>query len=113
MIIVNINPVAFSIGPMSVHWYGLMYVVGITLGLLVAWPYAKSRGLTQSQLETVVYWAVPAGLVGARLYYVIQQPLGPYLADAVAHPGVLGRWDGFLWSHLCRGNCITYSRLEA
>lgn len=85
------NPVAFSVGPISVHWYGLMYVVGITVGLLVAWPYARSKGFTQSQLEKVVYWAVPAGLVGARLYFVIQQPLGPYLAEPWR---ILAVWQG-------------------
>ncbi len=91
MIIININPVAFSLGPLAVHWYGLMYVVGIAVGLLVAWPYAMSRGLTQSQMETVVYWSIPAGLVGARLYYVIQQPLGPYLAEPWR---ILAFWEG-------------------
>ena len=91
MIIINVNPVALSIGPISVRWYGLMYVVGITVGLLVAWSYARSKGFTQSQLEKVVYWAVPAGLVGARLYYVIQQPLGPYLTEPWR---VLAFWEG-------------------
>ena len=62
MITININPIVFSIGSLSVRWYGLMYVVGITIGLLVAWPYAKWKGFTDDQLEKVVYWAVPAGL---------------------------------------------------
>ena len=91
MIVVNINPIAFSIGSFSVRWYGLMYVVGITIGLLVAWPYAKWKGFTEDQLEKVVYWAVPAGLVGARLYYVIQQPLGPYLSQPWR---ILAVWEG-------------------
>jgi phosphatidylglycerol:prolipoprotein diacylglycerol transferase len=91
MITVNIDPVAFSIGPFSVRWYGLMYVVGITVGLLFAWPYARSKGFTQSQLEKVVLWTIPAGLVGARLYYVIQQPLGPYLAEPWR---ILAAWEG-------------------
>jgi phosphatidylglycerol:prolipoprotein diacylglycerol transferase len=91
MIVINVDPVAFHIGPLAVRWYGLMYVVGITVGLLVAWPYARSKGFTQSQLEKVVYWAVPAGLVGARLYYVIQQPLGPYLSEPWR---ILAFWEG-------------------
>jgi len=91
MVVININPVAFSIGTLSIHWYGLMYAVGIAAGLLVAWPYARSKGLTHSQMETVVYWAVPAGLVGARLYYVVQQPLGPYLAQPWR---ILAFWEG-------------------
>ncbi len=89
--IININPVAFSIGSLSVRWYGLMYVVGITVGLLVAFPYARWKGLAEGQLEKVVLWAVPAGLIGARLYYVIQQPLGQYLADPLR---ILAVWEG-------------------
>ena len=78
-IVININPVVFSLGPLSVRWYGLMYIVGIVVGLLVAWKYAKSKGITGNQLEKIVWWAVPVGFVGARLYYVLQQPLGQYL----------------------------------
>ena len=91
MITINMDPVIFSMGSISVRWYGLMYVVGITIGLLVAWPYAKWKGFTQNQLEKVVLWAVPAGLVGARLYYIVQQPLGPYLADPWR---ILAFWEG-------------------
>jgi phosphatidylglycerol:prolipoprotein diacylglycerol transferase len=91
MIVVNIDPIALSIGPLAIHWYGLMYVVGIAVGLLIAWPYAKSKGFTQSQMETVVYWAILAGLIGARLYYVVQQPLGPYLAEPWR---ILAFWEG-------------------
>jgi phosphatidylglycerol:prolipoprotein diacylglycerol transferase len=91
MITINISPIIFSIGSLSVRWYGLMYVVGITIGLLVAWPYAKWKGFTEDQLEKVVYWAVPAGLVGARLYYVIQQPLGPFLSQPWK---IFAVWEG-------------------
>jgi phosphatidylglycerol:prolipoprotein diacylglycerol transferase len=91
MITININPVIFSVGSLSVRWYGLMYVVGITIGLLVAWPYAKWKGFTENELEKVVGWAVPAGLVGARLYYVIQQPLGPFLSQPWR---VFAVWEG-------------------
>ncbi|MBI2957263.1 MAG: prolipoprotein diacylglyceryl transferase [Chloroflexi bacterium] len=91
MIVVDINPVAASIGPLSIRWYGLMYVVGIAAGLLVAFPYARSRGLSQIQLEKVVIWSVPVGLVGARLYYVLQQPLGQYVAEPWR---IMALWEG-------------------
>jgi phosphatidylglycerol:prolipoprotein diacylglycerol transferase len=91
MITININPVAFHIGPVTVHWYGLMYVVGITVGLLVAWPYAKSKGFNNNQLITIVVWSILAGLIGARLYYVVQQPLGPYLSEPWR---ILAVWQG-------------------
>jgi phosphatidylglycerol---prolipoprotein diacylglyceryl transferase len=88
---INIDPVIFSLGPLEVRWYGLMYVVGITIGLLVAWPYAKSKGITRTQMENIVIWAVPAGLVGARLYYVLQQPLGPYFSQPWR---IIAVWEG-------------------
>jgi phosphatidylglycerol---prolipoprotein diacylglyceryl transferase len=91
MITINIDPVAFSIGPFSVRWYGLMYVVGITVGLLIIWPYARSKGITRDQLLNVAAIATPAGLVGARLYYVFQQPLGPYISEPWR---ILAVWEG-------------------
>jgi len=95
MIVVNINPVVFSIGPLTVRWYGLMYVVAIVVGTLVVWPYAKSKGLDKevprSQLENLLLISVVAGVVGARLYFVLQQPLGPYLQQPWR---ILAFWQG-------------------
>ena len=91
MFTINIDPVAFSIGPFSVRWYGLMYLVGILMGLLVAIPYARSRGVTEEQLEKVICFAVPVGFIGGRLYYVIQQPLGPYMREPWR---ILAVWQG-------------------
>ena len=39
------DSIVFSIGPVAIRWYGLMYAVGIVIGLLVAWPYARAKGL--------------------------------------------------------------------
>jgi phosphatidylglycerol:prolipoprotein diacylglycerol transferase len=91
VITVDINPILFSLGPLSVRWYGLMYVVGITVGLLVAWPYARSKGITSAQLEKLVIYSVPAGFVGARLYFVLQQPLGQYLIEPWR---IFAVWEG-------------------
>ena len=91
MIAINIDPVAFSVGAFHVRWYGIMYVVGITVGLLVAWPFARSKGLTDSQLEKVVAYSIPAGFVGARLYYVLQQPLGQYISEPWR---IFAVWEG-------------------
>jgi phosphatidylglycerol---prolipoprotein diacylglyceryl transferase len=88
---ININPIIFSIGPLDVRWYGLMYVVGIAVGLLVAWPYAKSKGITLVQMENIVIWAIPAGLVGARLYFVLQQPLSQYWHEPWR---IIAVWEG-------------------
>lgn len=91
MIVININPVIFSVGPLAVHWYGLMYAVGIVVGLLIAWPYARYKGITWQQIEKIVLWAVPAGLIGGRLYFVLQQPLGQYVNDPLL---IIAVWQG-------------------
>ena len=41
MIFPNIDPVAFSVGPLAVRWYGLAYFAGILLGALLARHYAR------------------------------------------------------------------------
>ncbi|HSW58489.1 MAG TPA: prolipoprotein diacylglyceryl transferase, partial [Dehalococcoidales bacterium] len=52
----------------------------------------KSKGITNSQMENVVLWTVPAGLIGARLYFVIQQqPLTPYLEQPWR---IFAAWEG-------------------
>jgi phosphatidylglycerol:prolipoprotein diacylglycerol transferase len=91
MIVINIDPVLFSLGPLTVRWYGLMYIIGIIVGLLVAWPYARSKGIRDEQLEKIVLFTIPAGLIGARLFFVIQQPLGPYLSEPWR---ILAFWEG-------------------
>ncbi len=80
-IIININPVAFHIGPFSVRWYGLMYVVAIVVGWFVVWTYAKYKRFQENQFLTIFTWSILAGLIGARLYYVVQQPLSEFLSD--------------------------------
>lgn len=90
-IVINIDPVAFSIGSFALHWYGMMYFIGITIGLVAAWPYARARGFTSEQLEKVVYWSIPAGLIGGRLYYVLQQPLDQFVREPWR---IIAVWDG-------------------
>jgi phosphatidylglycerol:prolipoprotein diacylglycerol transferase len=68
-----------------------MYAVGIAIGLLAAWPYARSKGIGGGKLTTVVLWSIFAGLIGARLYYVVQQPLGPYFSEPWR---ILAAWEG-------------------
>jgi phosphatidylglycerol---prolipoprotein diacylglyceryl transferase len=91
MIHINIDPILFSVGPLEVRWYGLMYIVGIVIGLAVAIPYGKSKGLKMDQMETIALWSIIAGLIGARLYYVIQQPLDQYVQEPWR---IFAFWEG-------------------
>lgn len=88
---IGLNPILVRIGPLSVHWYGLMYVVGIIAGMQVALPYARRRGISREQAYGIFWPVVVAALVGGRLYYVVQSNFGWYLE----HPGqILATWEG-------------------
>lgn len=92
-IYVNINPVIFSIGPLALRWYGLMYVVGIMMGLFLIRGYCARKGITQDLVYRVLWWCVAAGLIGGRLYFVIQQPnlVSYYLANPIH---IIATWEG-------------------
>ena len=92
-IIIDIDPILAQIGPIALRWYGLMYDIGIIIGLLVAYPYARKRGLSEDDIWAAVWPSIIAGFVGARLYFVLQQPLGPYLAEPWR---IIATWEGWM-----------------
>ena len=66
----NIDPIALHIGH-GVYWYGIILALGMLAGLLLCMKQAKRFGLTEDNVLDMVLWAVPACIVGARLYYVL------------------------------------------
>src|SRR5437868_13286805 len=92
-IYINIDPVIFRLGPLSVHWYGLMYVVAIILGLRIMQGYTTRKGIDQDMVYRVLWWCILAGLIGGRLYFVVQQPnLVSYYLAQPQH--ILATWEG-------------------
>jgi phosphatidylglycerol:prolipoprotein diacylglycerol transferase len=92
-IYLNIDPVIFRLGPLAVRWYGLMYVVGIMMGLWAIKGYTARKGVDEDMVYRVLWWCIAAGLIGGRLYFVIQQP------DLVPHYilqpwRILATWEG-------------------
>jgi len=70
-IIIDIDPVLFSAGPITIRWYGLMISVAILVGVLLAIREASRRGIAEDDILNVALWGVPAALIGARLFHVI------------------------------------------
>jgi phosphatidylglycerol:prolipoprotein diacylglycerol transferase len=73
MIDLTPSPIAFSIGPLAVHWYGIAYAVGLAGAYLVISRQARGRGLDVGVLANAMIVVAIAALVGGRLYHVIDQ----------------------------------------
>lgn len=89
----NIDPVIVHLGPLALHWYGLMYVVAIVMGLWCIHWYTARQGISQDHIYRMLWWCVVAGLLGGRLYFVIQQP--DLVQDYLLKPqNILATWEG-------------------
>ncbi|MGD6854791.1 prolipoprotein diacylglyceryl transferase [Bacillus infantis] len=66
-----LDPIAFSLGPIQVHWYGLIIGTGIALALWLAMREGEKRGLQKELFADLMLWAIPIAILSARLYYVI------------------------------------------
>jgi phosphatidylglycerol---prolipoprotein diacylglyceryl transferase len=69
--ITPIDPIAFQLGPLQVHWYGVIIGLGIALGLYLAISESKRLGLHPDTFVDLLVWAIPIAILSARAYYVI------------------------------------------
>lgn len=65
------NRVAFTIFGIDIMWYGILMATGMILGVLLALKEAKRVGIDEDDVLNLALIAIPSGLLGARLYYVI------------------------------------------
>jgi len=89
-----VNPILFHIGPITVHWYGVLVVTGILLGAQVAAYLAKKAGEDPDRVWDMLMIAVIAGIVGARIEYVVVQPHWAYFREHLASAFYI--WEGGL-----------------
>jgi phosphatidylglycerol---prolipoprotein diacylglyceryl transferase len=93
------DPIAFAIGPLAVRWYGLMYLIGFALFLLLGRLRARDRwrGMDKHDVDDLLFWGVLGVIVGGRLGHVVfYGPLSYYLA----HPlEIFMLWKGGMASH--------------
>jgi phosphatidylglycerol---prolipoprotein diacylglyceryl transferase len=100
----NIDPIAFSIGPLSVHWYGLAYVAGIFLGWFYAralvsrpdlWP-AGMVPTSKEKLDDFLVWVAAGIVLGGRIGYILFYDLPAVVENPIR---ALEIWNGGMSFH--------------
>ncbi|MDQ7075926.1 MAG: prolipoprotein diacylglyceryl transferase [Gammaproteobacteria bacterium] len=93
----NIDPVALSLGPLQIHWYGLMYL----LGFLAAWWLMKRRAQTHSvwneeRVGDFIFYGALGVVLGGRIGYVLFYNFDAFLNDPLM---LLRIWQGGMAFH--------------
>ncbi|PZM13781.1 prolipoprotein diacylglyceryl transferase [Rhizobium tubonense] len=100
----EIDPIAFSLGPLAIHWYGLAYVAGILLG----WAYARRvvnqgrlwRGdtapMTVAHLDDFIVWVALGIVLGGRIGYILFYDLQAVIENPIR---ALEIWNGGMSFH--------------
>lgn len=106
----QIDPVIFSVGPISLRWYGLMYLVAFGLAWWLANRAAKKSGSgwTEQQVSDLLFIGFLGVVLGGRVGYVLFYQFGQFLADPIYlfkiwtggmsfHGGLLGVLVAMAW----------------
>ncbi|MFZ5965859.1 MAG: prolipoprotein diacylglyceryl transferase [Bacillota bacterium] len=113
------NPVAFEIFGVSIRWYGIFISLGMILGVILASYRAKKENINEEKILDMSLFAIPAAIIGARLYYVIfnwEYYAGDFMriintreGGLAIHGGVIaGVFVGYLF---CRYHRISFWKL--
>jgi phosphatidylglycerol:prolipoprotein diacylglycerol transferase len=97
----NFDPVAIHFGPLAVRWYGLMYLVGFMLAILIArlrlrLPHVAAQGWTTKDIDDILFYGVLGTILGGRIGYVLFYKADYYFA----HPlDIFKVWQGGMSFH--------------
>ncbi|HAF74506.1 MAG TPA: prolipoprotein diacylglyceryl transferase, partial [Gammaproteobacteria bacterium] len=94
----DIDPIAISIGPIAIHWYGLMYLVAFAAGgLLGRYRAGRMPGQwTSTQIWDLVFYIAVGAVLGGRLGYAVFYNTGYYLSHPIE---IFWVWTGGMSFH--------------
>jgi len=106
----DIDPVALSIGPLDIRWYGLMYLIGFVGGywLLAKRSEKAGSGWTKDQVSDLIFYSAIGVIVGGRLGYVLFYNFAGLMDDPLTlfkvwqggmsfHGGLIGVMFSLFW----------------
>ena len=94
----DLDPVAFAIGGVQMHWYGLMYLLGFALGwLLGRWRAGRpNSGWTKQDVDDLLTCTMLGVIIGGRLGYIVFYDLPTYLEQPIE---IIRIWHGGMSFH--------------
>ncbi len=92
----NFDPVLFSYGWVSIHWYGVIFAVAIIVGFYLVKSILILEAKPQRKLDNLLFYVVLGVITGARLGHCLFYDPQHYLANPVK---ILAIWEGGLASH--------------
>lgn len=94
----DIHPVALALGPLKIHWYGLMYLVGFAIAwALGRWRAARpASGWTAGMVDDLIFYCIIGTILGGRLGYVLFYGWEHLIADPLS---ILRVWEGGMAFH--------------
>lgn len=95
-IVWDVDPVIFSVGSLSVRWYGLMFAIGFLAGYEIVARMFRHEGAPEKWLPILLAWVVGATIIGSRLGHVFFYEWDYYSQHLDAIPRI---WEGGLASH--------------
>ena len=107
-IIINIDPVMFRLGHFELRWYSLAIILAIVAAVLITAYRAKKKGIATEHIYSLALWVVLGGIVGARLFHVID-----HWEHYINNPAQILGFQGLaIWGALAGGGLalILYAR---
>lgn len=90
------HPEGVMIGPLAVRWYGLMFLIGFTVGYYIMVKIFRHEGFPEEWVSTLLIWVAAGTIIGARLGHCFFYEWDYYSA----HPAkIIAFWEGGLASH--------------
>jgi phosphatidylglycerol:prolipoprotein diacylglycerol transferase len=99
------HPVAFQVGPLTIHWYGILVALGFLVGLWNAARRAPRAGVSGEIIADLGPWLIAGAVVGARFWYVVaywdhQFAQAPWWEVFMVHHGGLVYYGGLVGAAL-------------
>lgn len=92
----NIDPIALQLGPISIHWYGIMYMLAFASAWWLAMRRAPIASFSKEQVSDIIFYGAIGVVLGGRIGYILFYQFGAFIKE----PSMILRvWEGGMSFH--------------